>query len=598
MATRKVRRSQVVSPFGPGAIIDLVGESFVAEDAGNWRGRPELINFPRLAAYLEVPALRTPPAGGALPYYRFPQWLFCPHCRRMTRWSITQEGKDSAPTCQRCLERRRLVPMRFVAVCANGHLADIDWRRWAHSEARRDRDKSQCQSSDKLRFVNRSDVGGGLRSLEVICDQCHASRSLDNLTSRIALRQIGIPCPGRQPWQNQQDARACDEALVALQRGASSVYFPEVVSAIDIPPESTWTYKNDPGRKLLQHSDFRSLVERPDHPLRSPLLDVIAKDTGLARVDVERELTRELGGDAPRGVEGSLDDIPPDEWEALCTPTEGHDPRDLFITRRAPRGVSSGDDRDAQAVLDQKIEDVVLVDRLREVRVLTEFRRHTMKRAVRSNLAAHVEHLPAVEVFGEGFFVRFEEDIFGAWESHSKVRERCQKLATRAQAASAHWLEVPTPRYVLLHTLAHLLLRNTAFEAGYSTSSLRERLYATRGTKKPEMAGILIYTAAGDTEGTLGGLVRMGEHERLSRLIFASIVSAQWCSFDPVCTDSLGQGPSGLSLAACHACSLVPETSCVATNRLLDRRLVVDPEFGFFADVVARLNQAPSAGVW
>ena len=417
MATRKVRRSQVVSPFGPGAVIDLVGESFVAEDAGNWRGRPEWINFPRLATYLDVPALRTPPAGGSLPYYRFPQWLFCSHCRQMTRWTVSQEAKDSAPICRHCLERRQLVPMRFVAVCANGHLADVDWRRWAHSEAWGDRNRSQCQSSDKLRFINRSDVGGGLRSLEVICGHCNASRSLDKLTSRIALKQIGIRCPGRQPWQSQQDEQPCDEPLVALQRGASSVYFPEVVSAIDIPPESTWAYKNDPSQKLLQHSDFRSLMERPDHPLRNQLLDLIAADTGLARDDVVRELARELGGDARGVAAGSLDDIPPDEWEALCTPTGSHDLRDLFITRLATRSAANGSDSDAHTALERKIRDVVLVDRLREVRVLTEFRRHKMKRPVRSNLAAHVEHLPAMEVFGEGFFIRFDEDAFDEWES-------------------------------------------------------------------------------------------------------------------------------------------------------------------------------------
>jgi Domain of unknown function (DUF1998) len=597
MTVRKVRRSQIVSPFGPGAIIDLVGESFVAEDAGNWRGRPSWINFPRLAAYLEVQSLRTPPAGAFLPYYRFPRWLFCAQCRRMILWRTEQERQDSAPICQSCRGRRQLVPMRFVSVCANGHLTDVDWWRWAHSESRNNRNKMQCQTTD-LRFQSRSGVGGGLRSLEVFCHACKATRSLDGLTGRTALRQIGLQCPGRQPWQNQQDALHCDESLVAMQRGASSVYFPTVVSAIDIPPDSAWAIVNDPTTRLLQHSDFRSLVERPDHPLRTQLLEVIAMDTGLTRMELESALAVQLGQEASVTAQGSLDDIFPDEWEALRNPRDNHDPRDLFITRRMERPEPEGPRKAALTELDSVIADIVLVDRLREVRVLKGFERHTMKREVPSNLAPHVGWLPAVEVFGEGFFLRFNENALLAWESRTDVRERCAKLVTRVQQANAHWLPQPSPRYVLLHTLAHLLLRNTAFEAGYSTSSLRERLYVTQASEKPAMAGILLYTAAGDTEGTLGGLVRMGEYERLSRLLFASIAGAQWCSFDPVCSESPGQGPGGLSLASCHACSLVPETSCVATNRLLDRRLIVDGNFGFFARLVQTHGQVPGGGAW
>jgi hypothetical protein len=597
MTVRKLRRSQIVSSFGPGAIIDLVGESFVAEDAGNWRGRQIPITFPRLASYLGVQSLQTPPADGLLPYYRFPRWLFCAGSRRMVYWRFEQERKDTAPMCECCHSRKQLVPMRFVAVCANGHLGDVDWRRWAHSESRKDRNQKQCQTTD-LRFKSRSDAGGGLRSLEVACAVCKASRSLDGLTGRSALRQIGMKCPGRQPWQLQQDARDCDEPLVAMQRGASSIYFPTVVSAIDIPPDSAWAVVNDPLTRLLQLSEFRLLVEKPDHRLRNQLLDGLSFDTGLTRVEVERALAIALGREASVTAHGSLDDIFPDEWEALRNPRSGHHPRDYFITRRAVWPEPAGPSKSALVELDSMLEEVILVDRLREVRVLRGFARYTMKRQVSSNLSAHIDYLPSIEVFGEGFFLRFNEDALVKWESRTDIRERCAKITARAQQANAYWLPQATPRYILLHTLAHLLLRNTAFDAGYSTSSLRERLYVTRRSEKPEMAGILIYTAAGDSEGTLGGLTRMGEYERLSHLLFASIAGAQWCSFDPVCSESPGQGPGGLSLAACHACSLVSETSCVATNRILDRRLIVDEEFGFFAQLIRNLGQVPRGGIW
>ena len=162
-----------------------------------------------------------------------------------------------------------------------------------------------------------------------------------------------------------------------------------------------------------------------------------------------------------------------------------------------------------------------------------------MLRRVPSNLAAHPSFLPAVEVFGEGFFLRFDEAAIGRWETRPEVQKRCSILAARREEAKAERLPVPRPRLVLLHTLAHALLRSTAFEAGYSTSSLQERLYVTR-QRGPDMAGILIYTAAGDTEGTMGGLVRLGEHERLTKLVCAAIAAAGWCSFDPVFGETRG----------------------------------------------------------
>jgi hypothetical protein len=595
MTVRKVRRSQIVSPFGPGALIDLVGESFVVEDAGRWRwrGRPEEVDFPRLAAYLKVPSLRAPSARLPLPYYRFPCWLFCSHCRRMVHWATSQERLNEAPKCQVCPGSKQLIPMRFVAVCANGHLTDVQWKRWAHSSPRGDRNQTQCAAND-LRFLNKSGVGGGLQSLVVQCKACGSNRSLEGLTTRIALRQLRVQCTGRQPWQSQQDAELCAEPMVAMQRGASSVYFPNVESAIDIPPDSSWSATSDSSNRLLHRGEFRLLMERPDHPLRAAMIGLIASEAQLTADEVETALTKEIS-DPYADLEGGPENIPSDEWGALVTPQQDHDHRDRFITRRSDRPLR--EDSPATGMWNGLLTDVVLVDRLREVRVLTHFNRHTMEQDVKSNLAVEADFLPAIEVFGEGFFLRFDEGALAAWESRVEVVKRCAKLVHRAEQSGLRRLSTPTPRFVLLHTFAHLLLRNTAFEAGYSTSSLRERLYVTDAQKQPPMAGILIYTAAGDSEGTLGGLVRMGEFPRLSRLLDTSIAAAQWCSFDPVCGESPGQGPSGLSLAACHACSLVPETSCVETNRLLDRKLLVDPDYGFFAGVANVLDRLPG-GTW
>ena len=100
------------------------------------------------------------------------------------------------------------------------------------------------------------------------------------------------------------------------------------------------------------------------------------------------------------------------------------------------------------------------------------------------------------------------------------------------------------------------------------------------------MQAILIYTASGDSEGTMGGLVRQGEPSRLLRTLTAAVQKAQWCSSDPICIETHGQGADNANLAACHGCVLVSETSCEEGNRLLDRALLVgtpeEPRLAFF----------------
>jgi Domain of unknown function (DUF1998) len=128
------------------------------------------------------------------------------------------------------------------------------------------------------------------------------------------------------------------------------------------------------------------------------------------------------------------------------------------------------------------------------------------------------------------------------------------------------------------------------FECGYSSASLRERLYVSDAPDR-NMAGLLIYTAAGDSEGTMGGLVRMARPDRLSAVLASALSDARWCSTDPVCMDAgeKGQGPDSCNLAAYHGCALLPETSCEEFNRFLDCGLVVgtfaDATLGYFSDL-------------
>ena len=256
---------------------------------------------------------------------------------------------------------------------------------------------------------------------------------------------------------------------------------------------------------------------------------------------------------------------------------------------------------------------VNLVERLRETRVFYGFDRldqsnsslagmpdTAMRQLFRHPPAQPQDRwLPAVEVFGEGVYVELHEQRLLEWQNaHSdwiaaRIDEGfLMRLAGVSQtlpplsAPNCRWAS----RYLVVHSLAHILIDQLVFECGYSTASLRERLYISADPTAP-MAAFLIYTAAGDSEGTLGGLVRLGRPERLGPVVQRALGRASWCSADPVCSERLGgQGARLANLAACHACILLPETSCETINHGLDRAMVVgtpeNREPGFFASML------------
>ena len=110
------------------------------------------------------------------------------------------------------------------------------------------------------------------------------------------------------------------------------------------------------------------------------------------------------------------------------------------------------------------------------------------------------------------------------------------------------------------------------------------------------MSGILIYTASGDSEGTMGGLVRQGRPDTFPAIFKRAVEGAMTCSNDPVCSLSMGQGRDSLNLSACYACTLVPETSCEEFNVFLDRGVIVgtyeEPEIGFFSGFIYKKENA------
>ena len=238
-----------------------------------------------------------------------------------------------------------------------------------------------------------------------------------------------------------------------------------------------------------------------------------------------------------------------------------------------------------------------MVPKLKETRALTGFSRlipaggETDLKELRKKMSRNpVDWLPAIEVYGEGIFFEFNHETIQEWLRDENLKKRISLLDTAlAKSKLYHHYSGASLKteFVMIHTFAHLMINQLSFECGYGSSSLRERIYCEKYDNRNEMHGVLIYTASGDSEGSLGGLVQQGKTGILENTIFAAITNARWCSSDPVCIESTGQGTDSCNLAACYNCALLPETSCECGNRLLDRGVVIgtldNPELGFFS---------------
>ncbi|MFE3646296.1 DrmB family protein [Streptomyces sp. NPDC059152] len=611
---RKVRRAQTIVPFGVGGIIDLRGESFVAADIRSWAAKGERVESPRLAAKLGVEGFRSAPvipSGKAAyatrigpVYVRFPKWLFCPQCRDMQLWRPDREVRDKQPTCMRCAGKPQLAPMRFIQVCRAGHMADIDWRRWAHSRSESHAQR-QCQVR-RLRFVATPE-SSGLEALRVVCAVCRAGRNLAGISQKNILKQTGLRCTGSHPWHSEVDeADPCEETPQAVQRGASNVYFPIVHSAIDIPAPAGLSEEDELSQNVVNHFLWPDFISAGDSPIADSYKVVIASKCGVP-VDFVESLGRRIAGDAggPSAADDSDDDLSIAEWAAFSAP-ESVSGSKTFSVRRTSLGIDHEDPGSMQ-VLTTGISAVVVADRVREVRALEGFSRYEPSsgeseedgggRVASVNTHARAQWLPAVETYGEGIFIAVDEERVSSWERIPSVREWTRRIERNLNASfKADRLRSKSgpellPRFVMLHTLAHHFIRQLSYDSGYNAASLRERVYARSHAPDshfPPQAGVFIYTAAGDAEGTLGGLVRQGQQPNLAETLIRLLESAQWCSQDPLCADSTGRSLANLNRAACHACTLLPETCCEIDNSLLDRTLLIgDDEIpGFFREVV------------
>jgi len=598
MGHAELRRSQIVTTFGPGAMLDLPKESVIVAGLEHWHydaGRIPTVEEPRLIEKLqkvlekETLTLRTPPPTSDRPnapptditVWKFPHWFLVQeesqhaHGKRKRRLVHADqldggEFRDSAT-------RRKLavVPIRFVRACNRGHVGDIDWKSFVH-EARTD-----CL---RLMWFEERGTSGDLDQVWVTCE-CGRERAMSQ-AARMDLQALGR-CNGSRPWLGVGTRESCGQPNKLLIRSASNAYFPQLLSVISIPN----VRKPVEDTVAALWADYLDDVETPDDLVR-----VRRRPTPAARLqefsdaDVLDAIERKRQGDRSAGR--SVKDV---EFEALTDAREemGADtPGGHFYARALPR-----ERWDAPWM--QAIRRVVLVHRLREVVAQLGFTRFEAAGpdiqgelslgVQRAELSIEWNWLPAIENRGEGIFMEFDPAAIAAWASRSSVIARGKALKAGFdgwQAEKEVALEFPGMPYYMLHSLSHLLLTVVALECGYPASSLRERIYWMPDGR----AGVLLYTGTSDAEGTLGGLVAAGRFMR--RHVRRALEYGTLCSSDPVCAyhAPVPHDHQPLLGAACHGCLLVSETSCEQHNNFLDRALVMPTVEGlgteFFEGVV------------
>lgn len=599
--TGELRRSQVLTTFGPGAMLDLPTQSVLISGLEGWKGDKERIYEDRLQNWLSEklsikelqlfapPVSSTDPlaARSGIDVFLFPEWFLGQveetwidvdgrvyRTRPLLPW--TRLVKDGYLSRDRKV--KPVVPVRFVQACVRGHISDIDW----YGFVRRD---YKTERTGDLWF-DEGGAGNDLTEIYVRDEKMGNQRRPLSEAAVQGVHTLGF-CSGKSPWLGPRVFSRCDKPNRLLTRSASNAYFAQTVSVISLPDQdhALRTAVDRVYEDFLRYCEGAADItrERKKEKVKVAL-------EGHSDAAVWADVQRRLAGAGP--AEKSIKQI---EIETLLSQkdTLGDDrPEGDFYARRHPAGP-------LPRIVEGKLDRLVLVHRLREVSAQLGFTRfEAVMPDIDGELDLEVEvaplsrdpsWLPATENRGEGVFVSFSSEVIAAWQRRPAVKQRSNQLLAgfdvwkeRKRVEDAKFPGVP---YIMLQSLSHLLMTALSLDCGYSASALRERVYASPHSGY----GILLYTGTSGSEGSLGGLIEMGKN--IGRLLARALELGRLCSNDPVCAQHEPQDPHEerfLHGAACHGCLLIAETSCERRNELLDRALVVPtvatPGAAFFDD--------------
>ncbi len=588
-----IRQSQIVTTFGPGAMVDLLDDAVLVGGLDFWSYDRNFvvphIEEPRLRASIierfrqlgrdlsQDQPFRAPPIGSdreptkyaGVQVLEFPQWFVCQNLRchaLLRKDGLELKSHRYWHQCER-EKKAECVPVRFVLACKNGHIDEFPWLRFVHEM----QETPRC-ASPSLTFEE-----GPTRDFNEIVIRCACGG-----TAKLNQVAGGLPltCQGERPWLGPEGKEECTEAKTRLLvRTASNSYFPQVVSALSIPDpagevegkvRSVWDVLKNATKELLpafrQIEKVRIAIEGIADDVVLEVVKAIQDDKPVTQGPLRTAEFKQLVASKPE-VAG---DLAPSGSTFFA--------RTAKVKEGLPEGV-------ARVVVAHKLREVMAQIGFTRIEPVSADLQGEYDLGVKTAaLGLTTNWLPASEARGEGVFVQLDEKRVRAWEESEPVVSRGKELL----AGYETWAKdvdaappFPGVRFYLLHSLSHLLISAISLECGYAASALRERIYCGPSAKDPTpMAAILLSTGTSGTEGTLGGLVEQGRRIR-------SHLQRAWdlgrlCSNDPVCSSHSPHDDHAerfLEGAACHGCLFVAECSCERFNRYLDRALVV-PSIG------------------
>ena len=585
-----LRASQLVTMFGPGAIVQMEHDSVLVMGIDTWSKKESYykkLNHPYLQQLLEKKHFKMPrqvDRHRVISCRSFPLWGVCsnPGCARLQKHKAAPpDGKKFH--CQDC--NSEIYAAKFVVTCPNGHLDEFPWEEWAHSKP----PTPVCMKNPRLVF-RAYGKGPGLADYFVKCLECKASRRMTGVTSREGLAGIVSGCSGAMPWLGKDVITKCTDSqeypihVYGVQIRSTSMYYPVTISALHIPKwlhpiQLRITEKQEGIEAQLGIADPHTVAEK------SPLFEKERETYSVN--EIEKHIKKRFEPEHDLSKDSTEIQVRKEEY------------KDLILNEFESEFLEI-----AKTKVDKELEGYVnilkQIKRLTEIRVIRAFTRDVPADPYFSKGESNTKYCkisnnstnwyPAVENRGEGFLFTLDEERLRKWEDNPDVISRCRTMINAFERffPSIDY-EDPRrpPRYALLHTLAHVLIRGVAELSGYNEASIRERIYSGK-----QHNGILLYTSTPSSDGSLGGLVRQGNTENFTNLIKSSVQNSMYCSRDPFCAEDNPEDMARAEIplyarsnaSACYGCVLLPETSCENVNRLLDRRLLFDEKFGYFKE--------------
>ena len=547
----------------------------------------------------------------------FPEWFYCNNCNRFDRidhwksnWenNVNSEHKDNfyPPKCYCCYVKNRekkrkfydLEQVRFVLTSPNGEIADIPWDKWAMFLNKKKDNKKEVNETvseediitlanvqvpeDAIFEYKTSDKLDDLKGIWIIAKRKNGEQL--NFTTLSGLFNLRIKIQELIP-----NTKETDILFKPVIRSSNSVYYPNILSSIFIPANDEL---NEYSINLIreEHEDGSNAQTISKNLKRYKSIEI---DSTIIQKLIDNNFSeRELE------IAKTENQYRFDEYKFITTKIEPQKIEDKLIFSKIDNSFFQND----------LIKSIFKMDKIKITSVQTSFTRQeplpsslilededaekTTKESIvkkfTSTFGKTTKYLPAIESFGEGIFFEFNNEILNNWiENNPKIKERIEILIGNQNHFESNFNDdfELNPKYVLIHTFSHLIIKELEYLCGYPSTSIQERLYID---DELEMNGVLIYTIAG-SEGSYGGITSICDDNKIGKLIESAMIRAIDCATDPICYHTHGQGVANLNLSACFSCTLLPETSCEKFNCYLDRRILVDKDYGYFKELIRKL---------